>query len=152
MTIIKKNPTFSIAFFCVLCQLVGQCFDGGFFWPLSKRSNAKNIAREWEGENIHTEELLYPPMHHPPPKTPHPCPWRHYTGNVRDKQADGCSPMRRQLVCGVCLEASRRRSERKVEVGFSLRGPGMAGCHAARWGKKGQLEEENIHYSSPVDH
>lgn len=27
----------------------------------------------------------------------------------------------------------------------------MAGDHAARWGKKGQLEEENSCYSSPVD-
>ncbi len=27
----------------------------------------------------------------------------------------------------------------------------MAGDHATRWGKTGQLEEENSRYSSPVD-
>lgn len=58
-------------------------------------------------------------MHHPPPTTPRPCPWRHYTGNVRDKRADSCSPVGRRLVCGACLEASQGRSELKVEfVGF----------------------------------
>lgn len=58
-------------------------------------------------------------MHHPPPTTPHPCPWRHYTGNVRDKRADSCSPVSRRLVCSACLEASQGRSELKVEfVGF----------------------------------
>lgn len=54
-----------------------------------------------EEENTRTEELLYLPMHRPPPATPHPFPWRHYTGDVRDKQADRCSPMSKQPVCAV---------------------------------------------------
>lgn len=76
--------------------------------------------------------------------------------NVRDKQTDRCSPMSRQLVCGVCLEASRglnvlrAQGGRLVFLGNSVRT--WHGCgHAARWGKKGQLEEEYSCYSSPVD-
>lgn len=45
-------------------------------------------------------------------------------------------------------------SRLKVEVGFlgNLQGPGMAGDHAAKWRKKGQLEEEKSHYSSPEEY
>lgn len=71
------------------------------FQPSSNRSNVKNIARKREGDNIHTEKMLYPPTHHPPPTTPHPCPWRHYTGNVRQTgwQIPRYSPKIRRLVC-----------------------------------------------------
>lgn len=79
MTIIKKNPNISIAFFCGR-QLVGHCF---YIQDSSNRSTAKNIARERSRENIHTEELLYPSLHHPSPTRPHPCPWRHYTGTCK---------------------------------------------------------------------
>lgn len=91
-------------------------------------------------------------MHHPPPATAHPFPWRHYTGNVRDKQADRCSPMSTQLVCAVSVwrHHGTLRSRWRWVSWETLRGPDMAGDHAVGWGKKGQLEEENSSYSSPV--
>lgn len=125
------------------------------FQSLSNRSNVKNIARVGKRKTHIQKSCYIPPIHHPPPTTPHPCPWRRYTGNVRDKQADRCSPLRRRLVCGVYLEASQGLDVPPISrwrwVSWkSLRGPCMAGDHAARWGKRGQFEEENSRCSSPV--
>lgn len=56
--------------------------------------------------------------------------------------------MSRRLVCGVCPEASQGLDVLRAQGGGgfpreTLQGPGMAGDHATRRGKKGQLEEEN---------
>lgn len=121
-------------------------FSWWIFQPLSNRSNAKNIAREKrEEENIHTEELLYLPIHHPPQQKPilvH--------GDiiqVRERQtADRCSPMGRWLVCSVCLEASRGLDVLRAQGGggfpWKLIQRTRHGCgHAARCGEEGQLEK-----------
>lgn len=127
------------------------------FQPLSNRLNAENIAREWGKRKSYIQKCCYiPPMRHPPPITPHQCPWRHYTGKARDKQADRCSPMSRWLVCGVCLEASWDATLRAQGGGGF---PGKL-CKDLAWlvtmqrdgrGEKGQLEEKNSRNSSPLD-
>lgn len=51
MTILKKIETFSIAFFSVLCQLVGQRFHGGFLALVQMGS--RRIQQEKRGKVKH---------------------------------------------------------------------------------------------------
>lgn len=115
------------------------------FQPLSNRSNAKNRARQRKRKTYIQRVSLYPTVHHSPPTTPHHCPWRHYTGNGRHKQADRSqesvwSHGHRAFMC----------SKLKVEVGFL--GNIVWPCHGwwpcSEMGKKGQLEENSCYSSS----
>lgn len=75
---------------------------------------------------------------------------------VRDKQADRFSPMRRRLLCCVCLEASQGLYVLQAQGGGGF--PGKLWDALARQrpcskmgGEKCQMEEENSRHSSPVD-
>lgn len=72
------------------------------FQPLSNRLSAENIAGEW-GRGKHTyRRVAISPLCTILPQQ-HPALVHGDIIQVRDKQADGCSPMSRRLVCAVCL-------------------------------------------------
>lgn len=101
-------------------------FHGGFFGLLlSNKSIAKNIAREWRrGKHTYRRVAISPYAPSSPNNTP-PVSMRHYTGNVRDKQADKCSPMSRRLVCDVLSGFPVKLCE---DLAW------LVTNHAARWG------------------
>lgn len=109
------------------------------FQPLSKRS--KNIASKRErGKHTYRRVAISPLCTILPQQHPHPCPWRHYTGNVTDKQADRCSPMSRRLVCGVCPEASRGLDVLQAQGGGGFPGKLARTWHG--WQPRSEMEEE----------
>lgn len=81
-----------------MCVFVVSWSVGVFtvdFQPLSQQVECEEYSkRVGEEENTHTDESPYPPLCTVlPQQHPRPCPRRRYTGDARDKRADGCGPM-----------------------------------------------------------
>jgi len=121
MTTIKKNPTFSIAFFfslCVCSLSAGRSvFSRWIFSHCPNRSNAKNIAREWGKRRTHIQMSRHIPPYAPssPNNTP-----AHVHGDVTQvtRETNGQTDVGRWWTAGLRRPSGGGTSEVKVDVGF----------------------------------